>query len=81
MARHGAVGGGAFASDFALGGGGSAAHFNDDAAKAALLAHPLKVGMNWSMVHINSLRAAIFAVAFLIPGAMYPLKYRRERKS
>jgi zinc protease len=79
MARHAAVGGGAFARDFALGGGGSASHFNDDAAKAALLSHPLKLGMDWSVAHMNWLRVAILAIALLIPGAMLPLMYRHKR--
>ena len=79
MARHAAVGGAAFARDFALGGGGSASHFNDDAAKAALLAHPLKLGMDWSVAHMNWLRVAILVIALLIPGAMLPLMYRRKR--
>jgi zinc protease len=78
-AAFGGAGGTAYAHDYALGFQGSATHFNDEAAKAALVAHPLKLGMDWSLAHINWLRVAIFAVAFGAPVAMLPLMYRRER--
>ncbi len=80
VARHAAIGGGAFARDLALGGGGSAAHFNDDAAKAVLLAHPLKLGMDWCVANMRWVEAVIVVVALAPTLVMLPLFYRRERQ-
>ena len=65
-----AIGGAAFASDFAVGGDGSAAHFNDDAARAVLLVHPLKLGMDWCVANMRWVQAVILAAAFTPTLAM-----------
>ena len=78
-AAFGGAGGTAYARDYALGFQGSAAHFNDDAAKTVLLAHPLKLVMDWTMAHMTRIRFAMFAVAFVPWMAILPLMYRPKR--
>jgi len=83
VARQAAFGGTAFASDNAVGGGGWASHFNDDQAKALLLNHPLKLGMDWFVAH--QVWAAwwfvpVVLLVVLLPFLIIALKFRRERQ-
>ena len=78
LARHAALGGAAFAFDLALGGGGQAPHFNDHEAKIALLAHPLKSGLDWCLDHRFGLSAGFVAVVLLMPWLILALKFRRD---
>jgi zinc protease len=80
-AAFGGAGGTVYAHDYAVGFSGSAAHFNDDAAKAVLLTHPLTLAMDWSMANMSWLRVAIFVAGFGLPVAILPLMYRRERRT
>lgn len=78
VAWRAAFGGAAIAHDYAVGGTAQAAHANDDAAKAVLLSHPLKQGMDWYIEH-----TALATVVLLVPIAvvcclLVPLMYRRE---
>lgn len=77
IAYHAAYGGAAMAHDFAVGGAVNALHANDAAAKAVLMSHPLKVGMDWYVAH-NALMTAIIVLIVLIPSlGCWPLIYRR----
>jgi RNA polymerase sigma factor (sigma-70 family) len=78
-AWHAAYGGGAWALDYALGGAAVAAHANDDAARAVLLDHPLKHGMDWLMANQTWYLVGVIALSVLPTLIMIPLMYRRER--
>ena len=78
-ALRGAVGGAAFARDYALGPQGWATHFNDDAAKAVLLGHPLKRGMDWYIANTSWITPSIVVLSML-SILIYPLMYRRDRR-
>ena len=78
VAWHAAFGGGAFAHDVALGGGGWAPHFNDGVARAVLLDHPLKRGMDWFLAYRAWAIAAMVAPGLLMPALVMALKFRRE---
>lgn len=77
VAWHAAFGGAAIAHDFAVGGGAWAEHFNDQAANAVLLDHPIVKGMDWYNANLAVCIIGIIAVS-LLPLATWPLMYRRE---
>jgi RNA polymerase sigma factor (sigma-70 family) len=79
VAWHAAYGGGAWAQDYALGGAAVATHANDDAARAVLLDHPLKHGMDWLMANQTWYLVVVIALSVLPTLIMIPLMYRRER--
>jgi RNA polymerase sigma factor (sigma-70 family) len=84
VARHAAFGGAAIADEYAVGGGAWVRHGNDDAAEAVLLAHPLTQGMQGYVEAVTCCNAAWVLVPFLlfcvlVPCAMIPLMYRREK--
>jgi RNA polymerase sigma factor (sigma-70 family) len=79
LAHHAAFGGAAFAHDYAVGGGAFAAHANDEAAKAVLLDHPLKHGMDWTIQNQTWFLIVIVLLSVLPTLVMIPLCYRRER--
>jgi hypothetical protein len=79
VAWHAALGGGAIAHEYAVGGDALAIHANDEAAKAVLLDHPLKLGMDWYTANSTWPAIGIVALAVLLPCLMLPLMYRRER--
>jgi hypothetical protein len=79
VAYHAAFGGGAVAHDYAVGGGAWAEHANDAAAKAVLLDHPLKQGMDWYIAHTGWVTAGLVAFAVLLPAALLLLMYHRTR--
>ncbi len=78
VAWHAAYGGAAVAHDYAVGGEASAWHANDEAARAVLMDHPLKQGMEWFVANQTWFLAVIILVS-LLPCAALPLMYRRER--
>jgi zinc protease len=78
IARHAAFGGLAIAGDLAVGGEGFAHHFNDPIARATLLSHPLKRGMDGFSQHLGWGIAAIVAVSVLPSALMVPLMYRNR---
>ncbi len=77
LAQHAAFGGCAMARDFAVGGMAQALHANDDAAKAVLMTHPLKVGMDWYAAHNILMMVLTLTVAFTPSLLCWPLLYRR----
>lgn len=77
LAHHAAFGGAAIARDFAVGGFAQAAHANDEAAKAVLLTHPLKVGMDWYAAHTGLMTVVILVIALLPSVVCWPFFYRR----
>lgn len=77
-AHHAAFGGAAIAHDFAVGGGAWATNANDEAAKAVLMAHPLKQAMDWYVAH-NALMTAAIILLSLLPLGLWPVFYRRVR--
>jgi RNA polymerase sigma factor (sigma-70 family) len=79
MAWHAAYGGGACAHDYAVGGGVWAAHANDDAARAVLLNHPLKVGLDWVDANMTWYLVVVVLLSVLPTLVLLPLMYRRER--
>jgi zinc protease len=79
VAWHAAFGGGAIAHEYAVGGEALAIHANDEAAKAVLLDHPLKQGVEWYAANSTWPAIGIGALAMLLPCLMLPLMYRRER--
>ncbi len=77
LSQHAAYGGCAMARNFAVGGMAHALHANDDAAKAVLMEHPLKLGMDWYAAH-NVLMMAVMMFIAVIPSVFcWPLLYRR----
>lgn len=78
IAWHAAYGGGALAHDYAVGGGAWAQHANDEAARAVLLDHPLKRGMDWFAANMTWMMCGIVLLSVL-PCLMIPLLYRREK--
>jgi hypothetical protein len=79
LSQHAAYGGGAMARDLAVGGTAQALHANDDVAKAVLLTHPLKHGMDWYAAHNVLMLVVIMTMAFIPSVLTWPLLYRRAR--
>jgi zinc protease len=78
VAWHAAFGGAAIAHEYAVGGEALAIHANDEAAKAVLLDHPLKQGMDGYAANSTWPVIAIVAFALLMSCLMLPLMYRRD---
>jgi hypothetical protein len=75
VAWHAAYGGAAVAHEYAVGGAATAEHANDAEARAVLLEHPLKQGMDWYAKHPNLITTVLVGlpvlVSFLLPLAIY----------
>jgi hypothetical protein len=79
VAWHAAYGGGAVAHDYAVGGAAWAAHANDAEAKAVLLEHPLKRGLDWYVAHRNLGTALFVGFPLALCFGIMPVMYRRAR--
>ena len=81
VAWHAAYGGAAVARDYAVGAAAVATHANDEAAKAVLLNHTLKLGMDWCSANPAWVTLSMILVPLLLAAAMAPLMYWREREA
>src|SRR5262249_17901022 len=75
---HAAYGGIAVANDYAVGGAAWAEHANDDAAKAALLAHPATAIFDWYVANAAWMIPLLVLGFLVFCGAMVRIMYRRE---
>lgn len=78
VSHHAAFGGGVFSYKYALGGGGAAPHFNDAAARAVILVHPLKRGFDWYAAHVHWVTVAVVLTGLAVAAGVNRLMYKRR---